>query len=214
MKTSVQFRRRSVTGSIVLMLLCFLFAPSTRGQTKPQSTSSQSSALPEALRNSFGAVVEAVALVKPFFMTGDFNGDGAQDIIVVVRVKGRRTALPKDVRLLNPFEPEGGIVFPADPAKANKFALAIIHSWKAPKPAAKFLLIGDSPILILENSRPTSGPEAGGMELMSRRGKLRKGESFPRTSKGDVVLMVTEVGGDSRLYWNGRTYRWEDSPDD
>ena len=199
------------------MILCFLLAEGTWGRAKlltAQSNTGQPPALPEALRNSFGAVVEAVALVKPFFLTGDFNGDGTQDLIVVVRVKERRAALPKDVRLVNPFESERGIIFPANPTAENKFALAIIHSWKAPQPAGKYLLIGDSPILILENSRPVSGPEAGSMELMSRRGKRRKGETLPRGSMGDVILLTTEVGGDSKLYWNGKTYRWQDSAED
>jgi hypothetical protein len=169
--------------------------------------------LTEALRTSFGPVVEAMSGLKPFYLTGDFNGDGAQDIIIVVRIKGRRDALPKDVRVLNPFVPDTGIVFPANPLTEQKLALAIIHSWKTPQAGGKFLLIGESPILILENDRPMSGPGIGSMELMSRRAKRRKGEKLPREAKGDVIVLGSEVG-DSMLYWNGKTYSWEDSSDD
>jgi len=35
--------------------------------------------------------------------------------------------------------------------------------------------------------------------------------SVPATAKGDVVLLFTEVGDNSMLYWNGRTYRWQDA---
>jgi hypothetical protein len=180
-----------------------------------QTSTDQSAAVSAALQKSFGATVEAVTGFKPFYLTGDFNGDGAQDIVVVVRVKGARMAIPKDVRILNPFEPGGAIKFPANPAGENKLALVIIHDWKNPQPAGKFLLIGESPILILEYNRIQSGPDGAKnlMELMSRRGKRRKGEKLPPTSKGDVIVLGSEVG-DSVLYWNGRTYRWEDSPDD
>ncbi len=166
----------------------------------------------EVVRTNFGSVIEPVATAKPFQNTGDLNGDRVPDLIVVVRIKRSRSALPKDVRLLNPFDPGGKIQYPA--AAENKYALAIIHSWKSPKPTGKFLLIGDSPVLILEHSRPTSGPEAGDMKLMLRNARRRRDEVFPRTAKGDVVLMVTEVGGDSQLYWNGKTYIWEDSAED
>ena len=145
-----------------------------------------------------------------------FNGDAAMDIAVVVRVKGRRVNLPKDVRVLNPFEDRTTAKFPDNPATANKLALVVIHSWKAPQPTSKFLLIGEAPILILEPDRATSSQPNDRkdlIELMSRRGKRRKGEKLPPRSKGDVIVLGSEVG-DSVLYWNGRTYVWEDSPDD
>jgi hypothetical protein len=168
----------------------------------------------EVVQTHFGSAVEPVTTVKPFLHTADLNGDRVPDLIIVVRIKGPRSTLPKDVRLLNPFEPDGKIHYPTNPAAANKYALVIIHSWKSPQPTAKFLLIGDSPILILENSRPTSGPESGDMKLMLRNARRRRDEVYPKTAKGDVVLMVTEVGGDSQLYWNGKTYVWEDSAED
>ena len=171
----------------------------------------QSEAVTEVLQASFGSAVEAVTGFKPFYLTGDFNGDGMQDIVVVVRIKERRTALPKDVRLINPFSSGPKVTFPSNPAGENKLALAIIHSWKTPQTAAKFLLVGEAPILILVYER-TSDPESAKdlMELMSKRGKRRKGQTLPPTAKGDVILLGTEVGGDSPLYWNGRTYRWEE----
>jgi len=175
----------------------------------------QSAAVTEALQASFGSAVEAVTGFKPFYLTGDFNGDGMQDIVIVVRIKERRTALPKDVRLINPFYSSPKVTFPANPASENKLALAIIHSWKTPQTAAKFLLVGEAPILILVHER-TSDPDGakGLMELMSKRGKRRRGQTFPPTAKGDVILLGTEVGSDSPLYWNGKTYRWEEPEGD
>jgi hypothetical protein len=191
--------------SAIVITVCVLSATSSAAQPPTPAT------LGEAVQKSFGSVVEAVTYSKPFYLTGDINGDRVEDLVMVVRIKGNRSSLSKDVRVLNPFDPQSGVTFPADPARENKFAIAVIHSWKTSRPAGKFLLIGDSPILILENSRPASGPEAGDMKLMARNTRRR---NFPRAAKGDVILLVTEVGGDSQLYWNGRTYFWEDSAED
>lgn len=171
----------------------------------------QSDGVTDALTASFGSAVEAVTGFKPFFLTGDFNGDAMPDIVIAVRIKERRTALPKDVRLLNPFYGSPKVTYPSNPASENKMALAIIHSWKGPQPAAKFLLIGEGPILIFVYDRISDLDGAKNlMELMSKRGKRPRGAYFPPTAKGDVILLGTEVGSESPLYWNGKTYRWEE----
>ncbi|WP_411706367.1 hypothetical protein [Edaphovirga cremea] len=193
------------------------------GQANPQTTQTaqsnetQSGNTTAALQTNFGSVVEASTAFKPFYVMGDFNGDGAEDMAIVVRIKERRSTLPKDVRILNPFELDKKITSPGNPATENKLALVIIHSWRAPQPAGKYMLIGESPILILEYDRAISNQPADRNELiglMSRSGKRRKGETFPRRAKGDVITLPTEIGGDSFLYWNGRTYVWEDVAED
>jgi hypothetical protein len=187
-----------------------------RTEQTAQSNASQSAAA-AAVQSNFGSALEATTAFKPFYVTGDFNGDGTQDLAVVVRIRERRSALPKDVRILNPFQFERTIKFPANPAVENKLALVIIHGWKTPQPMGKFLLIGDSPVLILDYGRVTSGQPGDRQDLiglMSKRGKRRKGETFPRGARGDVILLGNQVGDNSPLYWNGRTYVWEDSAED
>ena len=205
---------------IVLGVCCIM---ATMGQASRQaaqtvhSNPSQGTAIAAALQTNFASVVEASTAFQPFYVTGDFNGDLTQDIAVVVRIKERRNALPKGVRILNPFQFEKAIVFPANPTTENKLALAIIHSWKTPQPLGKFLLIGDSPILILDYDRAISNQSADRQDLiavMSRGGKRPKAATFPRAAKGDVILLGNQVGDNSPLYWNGRTYVWEDSAED
>jgi len=161
--------------------------------------------------------LEAVTTFNPFYLSGDFNGDGAQDILIVVRLKGKRSELPSDLKILNPFYHAGEPNFPADPATKPTLAFAIIHGtdagWKAPKPAAKFLLLGESSVLILENDRATSGHSEdakGLMEILSKRGKRRAASRPPPAAKGDSILLATEAT-ESILYWNGKTYRWQES---
>lgn len=195
---------------LLFSLLCFLAGAA-------QANALQPAAVAAALQTNFGAAVEASTAFKPFYVTGDFNGDGAQDIVIVVLIKAGRSALPKDVRILNPFEFEKTVKFPVNPATENKLALVIIHDWKNQKPAIKYLLIGDSPLLILDYQRVTSDQPVDRQNLiglMSKRGRRPKGLTFPRGAKGDVILLGNQVGDDSPLYWNGRTYVWEDSAED
>jgi hypothetical protein len=219
----VSANRWRLSGGLLLFALVCFFITATgnaRGQAAQSAVTvnrSQSTAIAAALQTNFASVVEASTAFQPFYVTGDFNGDLTQDIAVVVRIKERRNALPKGVRILNPFQFEKTIVFPANPATENKLALAIIHSWKTPQPLGKFLLIGDSPILILDYDRAISNQSADRQDLiavMSRRGKRPKGATFPRAAKGDVILLGNQVGDNSPLYWNGRTYIWEDSAQD
>jgi hypothetical protein len=205
---------------MVFALCCVTAAMDHANAQKTQTAQSnpgQSAHITAALQTNFGSALEAETGFKPFYVTGDFNGDGAQDVAVVVRIKKGRSALPKDARVLNPFQLERTISFPANPGTENKLALVIIHGWKAPQPVGKYLLIGESPILILEHERVISNQPADRNQLIgliSRRVRPRKGLMFPRAAKGDVITLVTEVGGDSLLYWNGRTYVWEDSAED
>jgi hypothetical protein len=212
-----KMNRRCAIASVSLMF-CFAIAAvgNAQNQTaraKPQTPDD----VVEVVQKNFGAAVEVVTAFQPFSVVGDFNGDGAVDIVVVVRIKARRNALPKDVKVLNPFETRGVIKFPANPDTENRLALAIIHSWKNAETSGRFLLLGESPILIMQYSRATSSEPADKQNLigmMSKRGRRVSGVTLPRGAKGDVILLGTEVGGDSLLYWNGRTYLWEDVAED
>jgi len=160
--------------------------------------------------------VEAVTTLKPFYLTADFNGDGAQDVLIVVRLKDHRSELPKDVRLLNPFARDAKPTFPVDPNAKPTLALAIIHGgrggWQRSPAAGKFLLLGESPIAILENDRATSGYRdslTNLMTIITRRGLRRRGARFPPAARFDSINLLTEAA-ESILYWNGKTYRWEE----
>lgn len=206
----------------VLLLACsILVAVSASGVTAQtrdpkKIPPGQPAVVAAALRTSFGSAVEAVTAFKPYYVIGDFNGDGAQDIVVAVRIKGQRSELPTDVTIYNPFE-RPKAVYPADPSATPTLALAIIHSqagWQTSAAAEKFLLFGQSPVLILNYGRATSGdPDAVKtlIELLGKGSKRLKDFGWPPlAAKGDSIVLGTEAT-DSILYWNGKNYRWEEA---
>jgi hypothetical protein len=216
--------RLSARTTFLLILFCIVVvanSPGLTAQTKTQTKAAQVVAVTEALQTSFGSALDAAKSFQPFYLTGDFNGDGAQDILIVAWIRGRQNELAPGIRVINPFDYGAGrVVWPSNPAAKPMLALAIIHGdqtgWKTARPAGKFLLVGESPILILESDRALSirtEDRAGLMETMSKRGKRRRGAIWPpRAAKGDSILLPTEAT-DSILYWNGKTYRWEEGDD-
>jgi hypothetical protein len=221
MRTGFQINR-TFNGQVALLLLVVLLASYASGllaQTKTQTKASQptQSSLREALQKSFGSAVEPVTAFKPYYLTGDFNGDGAQDILMVVRIKGPRAELASDVALYNPFE-RPKAVFPVNPSANPTLAFAIIHGskpgWQTPPALEKFLLLGQTPILILNYGRVTSTAPQDRNELMELIGKrsvkFRADGWPPAAAKGDSIVLGTEAT-DSILYWNGKNYRWEEA---
>ena len=204
-------RREAIV--FLMRICCVLASVTVPAVVSATPESNSSSAIGAAVQTVFGSTVEPVKGFKPYFLIGDFDGDGAQDALVVVRVKGARAELPKDVRFRNPFSdlPVVG------PSKENRLALAIIHDWKAAQPRAKILLIGESPVLALQYERAVSGRAEDAsnlLSLMKRHGPRPKDQKFPPLAKGDVILLSTEVGNDSMLYWDGKKYRWKDLEED
>lgn len=221
MRTRVQ-TNRTFKEQVIFLLLVVLLANnvcSLSGQTKTQTKASQLSqtTLKNMLQTSFGSAVEPVSAFKPYYLTGDFNGDRAQDILIVVRIKGTRAELASDVTLYNPFE-RPKAVFPTNPSANPTLAFAIIHGskpgWQTPPALEKFLLLGETPILILNYGRAinaTPGDTNALMELLKKRSTKFRADGWPpAAAKGDAIMLATEAT-DSILYWNGKNYRWEEA---
>src|SRR4051812_30480382 len=74
------------------------------GKVGSQDTAAKAEA---AVLRLFGANVEVAKDRKPYFLTGDFNGDSRQDLLALVHLKGAKSSLPKGVVALNPWGYEG-----------------------------------------------------------------------------------------------------------
>lgn len=221
MKTLRQARGNYRSNRTILLLVAFtVLAANTHSRSanaQNKTAPLSPAAISDSLKKSFGSAVQATTAFKPYYLTGDFNGDGAQDIVIVVRIKGSRSELAPDVKIYNPFErPKAN--YPEDPAANPTLALAVIHGsgpgWQTAPALEKFLLFGQTPILILNYSRASSSAAAdkkGLMELLTKRSTKHRGDGWPPTAaKGDSIVLGTEAT-DSILYWNGKTYRWEEA---
>jgi hypothetical protein len=155
-----------------------------------------------AIQLLFGPDIEPAADHSPYYLTGDFNGDTREDLLVLVRLKSVNS-LPKEVRVLNPWGYET-----KDSPKASTLALAIVHGsaegWDSPSPLGRFLLV-DSEYF----STPTwqESQEAPLSLKKRRRTNSRVRATQPKMAKGDAVSLGTEAGIDITLYWDGKTYR-------
>lgn len=174
----------------------------------------------EAINQHYNGGVAAATQFKPFYVSGDFNADSATDVLAVVRLKVERSQLPKDVRVVNPFG-FSDITRPNQSSSAEgegvALCLAIMHGGKgSDKVAAKYLLLGGAPLLILDNGRTQPDDVKGLMSVIaaSRTRQRRYAEyRIPATARGAWIRVSTQVG-DGFIYWDGKTYHFTDSPED
>ena len=219
-QTNHSLKVKAVLFFLLVSLLTFTAHPRRnfcQAKAQPKVIKPTQSTIRTTLQTSFGSALEAVAAFKPYYLTGDFNGDGAQDVLIVVRIKAPRAELASDVNIYNPFE-RPKAVYPANPAGTPTLAFAIIHGskpgWQTPPALEKFLLFGETPILILNHGRATSAgllEKKDLMELLRKRTTKYRGDGWPpAAAKGDSIMLPTEAT-DSILYWNGKNYRWEEA---
>lgn len=148
-----------------------------------------------AIARQFGASVQPLWDRKPYYLTGDFNGDSLQDDLVLVRTS---TSIASGVTLLNPWHPRA-----ARAPGGGGTALAILHGSRRGRdtPTARFLVTDReffaSPIW----------QAPAGSALISVKKKPLRGASTPKGARGDLIHLATEAGIDVTLYWDGETYR-------
>jgi hypothetical protein len=206
--------RSSLRRTLFLLLAASLLTAIASAPAVAQSRPVRSEAT-NALRVSFGSAAEAVTTFDPYYLKGDFNGDGVADFLIVIRITGRNVLAGEGVRIVNPFSASRKTA--PTPMDQQPLSLAIIHgarSGKTARPTEMFLLSGESPILILENDRATSGQTGDRkdlMQLIRKRGQHARGAPrAPTAARGDAILLGTEAA-DGILYWDGKTYRWHES---
>jgi len=202
----------------IIFVLGFLLSasalvPAIRAAAPEQD---QSAAVVKAVEDTFGPAVEPLTALKPFYLTGDFNGDRIPDLLVVVQIKLKRSELLKDVTVLNPFysgrfHSPG---YPTDPAADPRRGFAIIHGskagWKTPLPRGKYLLAGESPITVTMSFATGAPGEGNSYFRLVKKGSKEYRTTFRQPkARGDLIDLPTNGAG-SYLYWNGRTYQWEE----
>ena len=147
------------------------------------------------------------------FVVGDFNGDGSEDIAVVVRpgegklpeVNGEYANwIVEDPRQIQTPEVRGEVkVFPKRPGpttvRQGELLLAVIHGyrgrgWRDPLASQTYLL---------------KGAAGGEMSARSAEAALKAATDKARLPqlRGDVIVERL-AGGDGFIYWTGANYAW------
>jgi hypothetical protein len=133
-------------------------------------------------------------------ITGDLNGDGVEDIVIVARCKNALIEqAEKNYKVIDPLDsfygygnPSITTGFAPDDPKLRGIALLVIHGsgaegWRSPAPQAKFVIIN---ITV--------------KTVTIKKMKVTK-------KKATTAIFVEEAGADemtSAVFWDGRKYRY------
>jgi hypothetical protein len=136
----------------------------------------------------FGPHFNIVAKFQPMF--GDFDGDGAEDLAVVVTGSPAVDQGGHNYKLIDPYDSFFGygdaklmMSFPTHPEQAVYVAIA--HDWRAAHPKAKFVVV-NLPFDRIEVSRA----------------QWKK--------KVVSALFTTDsTGVQAEVFWDGKKYRWQ-----
>lgn len=187
---------------LVVVLAVLIYASSALSDDLQAAVSTDNATtIVDVTHRGFGAGVQVESERKPFFLTGDFNGDTFQDLLVIVRVK-QKGELPAGVSIINPWTTAR-----PDFVSGPSLALAIVHGgtngWDTESPRGLYLLTDP------EFFATPIWEDLTQEDLLSVKKKLRgrRRGPVPLAAKGDAIAVATEAGIDVLLYWDGRTYK-------
>ena len=188
----------------IILLVAVLILPTYAQMHRGTASNVPPEQIETVVRAGFGSKVKVESHLgsEPFYLPGDFNGDGFSDIAVLVNIEEARAELKSyGVKYINidPYSRQNGSqIDPLSHDSHNCLGIAIVHGtregWKAANPAGKFMVY----------------------ECFSSFRLVRKGERIRRgggsrgrtpVPKGDSMLLDLETGGTALVYWNGKTYR-------
>ncbi|HEY9828915.1 MAG TPA: hypothetical protein V6D19_26150 [Stenomitos sp.] len=133
----------------------------------------------------------------PYFWHGDFDGDGVQDTLYAVRVTSQYQADSGPIPLsLGTSEPLGS---------EEPLALLIQSSQKHKSYLLHRRSYFDSPIW-REVTLPVGVVRANDAEY-------RGWKTAVRPLQGDGIILGTEAGIDTLVYWDGLLFRWYQPPE-
>ena len=184
-------KRIAVCLAVLSLCLSLLASAASEDSSKPENSKSD---LQPIISEQFGS--EFVLAPSYPVLTGDFNGDGVEDIAVVVTSQAALQADSSRFKVLDPSSEYFGL---GDPRITSQFAsqypggsryLLILHgmgkdAWRVKEPKERFVLIN------MKFDRISNGHFEKKKKIMA-----------------DINLEETGVLN-SFLYWNGHRYKWQ-----
>lgn len=187
-----------MSSRIVLLLFALLLPLAIFAQeedkpaeaARPAATKPSANPVQRVVDDQFGDGFKLDSAFKP--MAGDFDGDGTEDLaLVVIAKKPMANAQEKNYKVVDPYDSYFGY---GDPKVTTQFAsfgdgsshcVLVMHDWRAGAPKMKFVIVN----LPFEK-----------LELSKR----------PVKKKTVAALSTSEYGGLSAIvYWDGKKYKWE-----
>ena len=141
------------------------------------------------VEREFGPRFKLVAKFQPMF--GDFDGDGKEDLAVVVTGSPADDQASHNYKLIDPYDSYFGygnvritMTFPLH-VEGQPLYVAIAHDWRAAHPKAKFVIV----------NLPFERIEVGGAQWKK---------------KAVSTLFTTDsTGMQAQVIWDGKKYRWQ-----
>ncbi len=180
--------------------------PNVEAEPSPDRTPARPAEVAAALSRVFGDAMPPERTRPEWAVVGDFNGDGASDLAVPVRIPPARAAA-LGAELANWIRQDPSAPLPATDPSAGQpavtfapddAALVVIHGvgpsgWRDPEARQAYLLTFSAPGKLDFETRQSLAARA------------RAVGQHPLELRGDVVY---EPGGARFLYWTGARYAW------
>lgn len=174
---------------------------------EPPAEDAGSESPQEIVERALGAGASLAPDRSPNALHGDFNGDRAPDLLALVAARTVGDDLPPGVRVVRPWPLAEGVT-PSVPSRGAHVVLAVIHG--AAGQGGAFILHDPNPISILD-------ADAAGELFVARHEELSTFDEpdLASRARGDVLVLPTEAGEDTFVYWDGSTYRvWAPGAED
>lgn len=151
-----------------------------------------------AFGNSFSPEASLHVSRKSTF-TLDANGDGVKDLLFILNVDLIAKNLPAQVKVIRPWKYYGDSKSPNNFHQGGKVALFV--RLKSSE--------GDSEYLIWDANSPSVLDTEAALDLtISKLANVAQEDLPPlkKLARGDLIVIPTEAGIDTYLYWNGNTF--------